>query len=160
SVMELRPRDIALAHAAIAMARRVADRRELLGVLHSASGVLYGAADPAVRLPITREQERLAEELGDTARLLQTRMRLAIDYLELGDFASYEVLASSYDTLAKHIGPAAEPWRAPLMRSMLALRHDRFDESMRWQDESRRIDSERPRPRRAQAFHRICFLRA
>ena len=129
-------------------------------VLHSASGALYGAADPTVRVPITREQERLAEELGDTTRLLHARVRLAIDYLELGDFASYEELATSYEALAQRIGPAAEPWRVPLMRSMLALRADRFDESVRWQDESRRIDSERPRPRRAQAFHRICFFRA
>jgi hypothetical protein len=160
SAPEFRPRDIALAHDAIAMARRVADRRELLAVLHSASGTLYGAADPTVRVPITREQERLAEEFGDTARLLNARVRLAVDYLELGDFASYEELASSYEALAQRIGPAAEPWRVPLMRSMLALRADRFDESLRFQEECRRIDSERPRPKRAQAFHRICFFRA
>lgn len=157
---EFRSRDIALAQDAIAMARRVADRRELLTVLHSASGTLYGAADPTVRLPITREQERLAEELGDTARLLNARVRLAVDYLELADFASYEDLAISYEALAQRIGPAAEPWRVPLMRSMLALRADRFDESLRFQEESRRIDSERPRAKRAQAFHRICFYRA
>jgi hypothetical protein len=157
---EVRQRDIDLGLDAIAMGRRVCDRRDLLAVLHSASGVLYGAADPMVRVPVTREQERLAEELGDTARLLHARVRLAVDYLELGDFVSYEALASSYEALARQIGPAAEPWRVPLMRSMLALRDDRFDESLRWQDESRRIDSERPRARRAQALHRICFLRA
>jgi hypothetical protein len=160
SAPEVRQRDIVLAYEAIAMARRVAGRRELLVVLHSASGTLYGAADPNVRVPITREQERLAEELGDTARLLNARVRLACDYLELGDFASYEQLASSYEALAQRVGPAAEPWRVPLMRSMLALRADRFEESLRWQDESRRIDSERPRAKRAQAFHRICFFRA
>jgi len=160
SAPEVRQRDIDLAREAIEMARRVADRRELLAVLHSASGVLYGAVDPTVRVPITREQERLAEELGDTTRLLHARVRLAIDYLELGDFVSYGELATSYEALARRIGPAAEPWRVPLMRSMLALRDDRFDDSVRWLEESRRIDSERPRPRRAQAFHRICFLRA
>jgi hypothetical protein len=160
SAPEMRERDMELGRAAVAMARRVGDRRELLAVLHSASGLIYGMEDPTVRLPQTREQERLAEELGDTARLLHARVRLAIDYLELADFASYAELASSYEALAKRIGPAAEPWRVPLMRSMLALRHDHFDESLRWQEESRRIDSERPRPRRAQALHRICFFRA
>lgn len=160
SAPEMRPRDIDLARDAITLARRVADRRDLLAVLHSASGVLYGAAEPSVRLPITLEQERLAEELGDTPRLLQARVRLAIDYLELADFVSYGELATSYEVLARRVGPAAEPWRVPLMRSMLAMSQDRFDESLRWQDESRRIDSERARPRRAQAFHRICFLRA
>jgi len=157
---EFRQRDVTLAFEAIEMARRVAGRRELLVVLHSASGSLYGGIDPTVRVPITREQERLAEELGDTARLLNARVRLACDYLELGDFASYEELAASYEAAAKRIGPAAELWRVPLMRSMLALRADRFDESLRWQEESRRIDSERPRAKRAQAFHRICFFRA
>jgi hypothetical protein len=157
---ETRERDITLARDAVEMARRVGDRRELLAVLHSASGVMYGAADPTLRLPFTREQERLAEELGDTARLLHARVRLAIDYLELGDFGSYEELASSYEALAQRVGPAAEPWRVPLMRSMLALRKDRFDESLRWQEESRRLDSEQPRAKRAQAFHRICFFRA
>jgi hypothetical protein len=160
SVPEVRQRDLDLAQEAVAMARRVADRRELLAVLQAASGVLYGAADPRVRLPITLEQERLAEELGDTAGLLNARVRLAIDHLELADFASYEALVGSYEALALRVGNAAEPWRVPLMRSMLALRRDRFDESLRWQAESSRIDCERPRPRRAQAFHRICFLRA
>jgi hypothetical protein len=157
---DVRQRDIDLAWDAVAMARRVGDRRELVAVLHSASGVLYGAVDPADRVPLMREQERLAEELGDTARRLHACVRLAIDHLELGDFASYAELADSYEALAARTGPAAEPWRVPLMRSMLALRHDRFEESLRWQEESRRIDSERPRARRAQAFHRICFLRA
>jgi hypothetical protein len=47
----------------------------------------------AVRMPISREQERLAEELGDTTRPLHARARLAIDHLEQGDFASYAELA-------------------------------------------------------------------
>jgi hypothetical protein len=153
-------RDIGLALEAVAMARRVGDRRELLGVLHSASGVFYGGLEPAVRLPIAREQEHLAEELGDTTRLLHAQVRMAMDYLELGDFASYAALAASYQELADRSGAAAEPWRVPLMRSMLALRAGELDQSQRWQDEARRIDSQNPRARRAQAFHRIGFLRA
>lgn len=158
--IETRARDVELAQQAVEMARRVASRRELLAVLHSASGALYGAVDPNLRLPLSLEQERLAEELGDATRLLHARVRLAIDHLELADFAAYEALAAAYEATALRIGPAAEPWRVPLMRSMLALRHDRFDDSLRFQAEAQRLDSERPRPRRAQAFHRICFLRA
>lgn len=157
---EVRDRDIELALEAIAMARRVADPRVLLGVLHSASGALYGAADPRVRLPASREQERLAQELGDTMRLLHARVRIAIDLLELGDFASYAELASSYEQVANRIGRAASPWRVPLMRSMQALVTDRFDESERHQEEARRLEQERPAARRAQALHRIGFLRA
>jgi hypothetical protein len=43
---------------------------------------------------------------------------------------------------------------------MVALVTDRFDESLRWQEEARRMESERPAARRAQGFHRIAFLRA
>ncbi|HEY8077274.1 MAG TPA: AAA family ATPase, partial [Labilithrix sp.] len=157
---EERQRDIDLAFEAVAMARRVADRRELLAILHAATGVLYGAANPTERVPVMREIERLAEELGDTTRLLHARVRLAIDFLELGDFASYAELASSYERIAARLGPAAEPWRVPLMRSTLAIVADRFDESERWQEEARRVDADSPRAKRAQAFHRVAFLRA
>jgi hypothetical protein len=153
-------RDVSLAFEAVAMAKRVGDRRELLAVMHSASGALYGAVEPPLRLTISREQERLAEELGDTTRLLHARVRLAVDYLETGDLASYAELARSYEKLAERVGAAAEPWRVPLMRSMLALTRGAFDESLRWQEESRRLDSDSTRARRAQGFHRIGFLRA
>ena len=155
-----RPGDIELALAAIDMGRRVASRREMLEILQSASGTLYGAADPRVRLPISRELEELAEQLGDTPRLLAARVRLAMDHLELGDLASYAGVADAYERLANRIGRAAAPWRVPLMRSMLAAARDDFAGSERWQAEARRIDSESPRARRAQALHRICFLRA
>jgi hypothetical protein len=46
------------------------------------------------------------------------------------------------------------------MRSTLAIVADRFDESERHQEESRRFDAESPRAQRAQAFHRVAFLRA
>ncbi len=160
SPMAERQRDIALALEAIEMARRVADRRDLLGVLHSACGALYGAADPRIRLPIALELERLADDLGDTTRLLQARVRIAMDHLELADFASYAQNATRYEQLAARVGPAGNPWRVPLMRSMCALASDNFDESERCQDESRRIDAVHPRARRAQTFHRICALRA
>lgn len=155
-----RPRDIQLGLAAIEMARRVASGRELLDALHSASGVLYNAVDPVVRIPVSREQERLAEQLGDTSRLLQARARLAIDHLEQANLAAYAQVAESYQTIADRVGPAAAPWRVPLMRSMIAVATDRFADSERWQLESQRIDAEQPRARRAQAFHRIGFLRA
>ncbi|HSD88423.1 MAG TPA: AAA family ATPase [Kofleriaceae bacterium] len=155
-----RQRDIDLALAAIDMGHRVASRREMLEILQSASGALYGAADPRVRMPLAREQEQLAQELGDTPRLLAARARLAIDYLELADFAAYAQNAAAYEQLAARIGRAALPWRVPLMRSMVAITKDDFAESERWQAEARALESEQPRARRAQAFHRICFLRA
>jgi hypothetical protein len=155
-----RGRDIELGLAAIAMARRVADRRDLLGVLHAASGVLYGKADPAVRLPISREQEALAEELGDTSRLLHALVRLAYDHLEQADFAGYAQLAAKYEQLSARVGAASAPWRVPLMRSMMAIAKDDFAASERWQEQARRLGANDPRARRAEAFHRLGYLRA
>jgi hypothetical protein len=160
SSAELRPRDLALALDAVAMARRVAEPRDRLEVLHSASGALYGAADPRVRLLNSREQEALALELGDTTRLLQARSRIAMDLVEIGDFAAYRRLADDYEQVAARVGRAAAPWRVPLMRSMCALVSDQFEESERQQQEARRIESERRAARRAQILHHICFLRA
>src|SRR6185437_8938281 len=98
-------------------------------------------------------QERLAEELGDVTRLLQARVRIAMDLVEMAAFESYAQLASSYEQIANRVGRAAAPWRVPLMRSMHALATDRFEDSLRWQDEARRLEPEQPRARRAQAFH-------
>jgi hypothetical protein len=155
-----RGRDVELGLAAIAMARRVADRRDLLGVLHAASGVLYGKVDPAVRLPISREQEALAEELGDTSLRLHALVRLAYDHLEQADFAAYARLAARYEELSARIGPMSAPWRVPLMRSMLAIANDDFVESERWQAQARRLGADQPRAQRAEAFHRLGYLRA
>ena len=160
SDMVQRAKDTTLVLEAIAMARRVGDRRELMRVLHSACGVLYGEADPSVRLPVARELERLAEDLGDAAGLLHARVRMATDLLEQADFAAYAELATRYEQLAARIGPAAAPWRVPLMRSMCAIAQDRFDESERLQAEARRLGGDEPRARRALGFHRIGFLRA
>jgi hypothetical protein len=160
SSAELRPRDLVLALDAVAMARRVAEPRDRLEVLHSASGALYGAANPRVRLLNSREQEALAVELGDTTRLLQALSRIAMDLVEIGDFDAYRQLADDYERVAASVGRAAGPWKVPLMRSMCALVTDRFDESEHQQEESRRIEPERRAARRAQALHRICFLRA
>src|SRR5690349_2277441 len=85
SAPEFRPRDLTLALAAVDMGRRVASRRELLEILQSAGGALYGAAEPSVRLPIARQQAQLAEELGDAPRLIAAYVRLAMDHLELAD---------------------------------------------------------------------------
>lgn len=160
SEMAQRAKDMALVLDAIAMARRVGDRRELMAVLHSACGVLYGEAEPTVRLPVARELEQLAEDFGDAARLVHARVRLATDLLELADFTAYAELATRYEQLAARIGPAAAPWRVPLMRSMCAIAKDRFDESERLQAEARALGGDDPRARRAIGFHRIGFLRA
>ena len=45
------------------------------------------------------------------------------------------------------------------MRSTTSLATDGFEDSERWQLEARRVDAGQPRARRAEAFHRICFLR-
>lgn len=155
-----RPRDLALAIAAVDAGRRVASRPELLEILQSAGGALYGAAHPSIRLPIARQQVQLAEELGDAPRLIAGYVRLAMDHLELADLAGYERVTGEYERLVARFGAPAMPWRVPLMRSMLALARDDFAASERWQAAAAAIDPDHPRATRARAFHRICFLRA
>jgi hypothetical protein len=160
SAPALRQRDLDLALAAVEMGRRSASHRELLEILQSASGALYGATHPSVRLSIARQQIQLAEELGDAPRLLAGYVRISFDHLELGDFAGYEAVANAYERLVERFGAAAMPWRVPLMRSMLAIARDDFAESERWQVQAAKIDPDGPRANRARALHRICFLRA
>jgi hypothetical protein len=154
-----RARDVQLGLAAIELARRIGDPRTILEVIHSASGVLYNAVDPPIRLAITRQQEELAEQLADVPRLVHARVRLAIDHLEMGNFAAHAQLADTYEQLATRVGPAAAPWRVPLMRSMHALVGGDFARSEELQAAARTLDHGQPRARRACAFHRICALR-
>jgi hypothetical protein len=156
----LRDRDRQLAMEAVEMGRRAASRRELLEILQSAAGAMYGAMDPRVRMPVMRQLAQLAEGLGDAPRLIAAYVRLAMDHLELLDLAGYEQVADAYEQLAARFGSAAGPWRVPLMRSMLALAHDDFAASERWQAEAQLIEPDNPRARRARALHRIGFLRA
>ncbi|MEO8701436.1 MAG: AAA family ATPase [Kofleriaceae bacterium] len=160
SAPALRARDIELALTAVELGRRVANRRELLEILQSASGALYGVADPQLRIPIARQQVQLAEELGDAPRLIAAYVRLSMDHLELADLAGYEQVATKYERLAARFGSAAGPWRVPLMRSMIALAHDDFAESERRQAQALTVEPENRRACRARAYHRICFLRA
>lgn len=160
SAPAFRQRDLDLAVEAVELGRRVASRPELLEILTSACGALYGAADPRLRLPIAREIAQLAEELGDGPRLIAAHVRLALDHLELADLAGYEQVTASMEKVTARFGTAAGPWRVPLMRSMLALAKDDFAESERWQAVAAMIEPDNPRARRARAFHRICFLRA
>lgn len=160
SLPALRQRDLDLAIEAVEMGRRVANRRDLLEILQSASGALYGAAHPQLRISIARQQVQLAEELGDAPRMIAGYVRLAMDHLELADLTGYEQVASAYERIAERFATAAGPWRVALMRSMLALARDDFAASERHQAEAARIDPDNPRARRARAFHRICFLRA
>ena len=160
SAPALRPRDIELALDAVEIGRRVANRRELMEILQSACGALYGAAHPNVRMPIARQYAQLAEELGNAPGSIAAYVRLAMDHLELGDVGGYEQIANAYERLAQRFGVAAGPWRVPLMRSMIALAHDDFAESERCQAEAAKLDPDNPRARRARTLHRICFLRA
>ncbi len=155
-----RPRDIELGFAAVELARRVATPADLLEVIHAASGVMYAAVAPATRLQLSREQEQLAEQLGNMPLLMAARTRLALDHLEMCDLAAHAALATTYEQMAERLGPLAGPWRVPLMRSMQAIAAGDYATSERLQAEAATLDHGQPRARRALAFHRICFLRA
>jgi tetratricopeptide (TPR) repeat protein len=152
--------DVRLGFEAIEMARRVGDRRALLGVLHLSGGVIYGPVPARDRLPVALEQEQLAEELGDKVRLISARVRIARDHLELCDVEAYERSIEAYERALTTLARPELLWRVPIMRSAAAMLRGRFDESERLQEESRRLEFSRPDAVLCQTFHRIGFLRA
>ena len=79
-----------LARAAVAMARRVADRRTLLDTIRAAGSALMDLAAPAERQALDREHVRLAEELGDPAEAFRGHTRLLFDGYELADLVGAE----------------------------------------------------------------------
>lgn len=118
-----------LAREAIAMARRVADESTQLSVLVAGTSALQYFGDPSERLPLDTELVTIATRQGDRIAVLRGLMRLAFDYVEIGDNANADRAIEEYDTLSRAIDLPAFRWRAPVMRSMRAIMDGRFDES-------------------------------
>ena len=122
---------VAVAREAIAMARRLGDRRTLLEVLHDAISALMDMVDPVEQRDLNLEAERLARELGDRERLLRTHGRLVVAHLALGELALADGRLDAFEALSHEL---AAPWvgfRAHLFRSVRAQMHGRFEEAQR-----------------------------
>jgi tetratricopeptide (TPR) repeat protein len=147
---------------AIATARRVGDPRVLLETIHDGLSALMDVVDPRQRLALNLENEQLAGALGDRERLLRTHLRLAIDYLALGDLAAADLRIEAFAALAEALRAPWTLWWAPLFRSVRAIIEGRFADAEREADAAAAIGraARDPQVEGSMILHREGFLRA
>jgi tetratricopeptide (TPR) repeat protein len=152
---------VRIARDAIAMARRLGDRRGLLHTIHDGLSAMMDVVDPRERLTLNREVETLAGLVGDRERLLRTHARLALDHLSLGEFAEADARIDAFEALAGELRASWILWRAPLFRAVRAATHGRFDEAEQLEQRARALSlkTQDPQAERALIFHREGFLR-
>jgi hypothetical protein len=93
-----------LSDQAVAMARRVGDRRALLSALWIASQIRWGPEDVEGRLASATEIATLAESVGDYQRALRAREMRFTALLEIGDVAGAQAETRVYAILARRAG--------------------------------------------------------
>jgi tetratricopeptide (TPR) repeat protein len=152
---------VRLAHEAIAIARRLGDRRALLETIHDGLVALMDIVDPRERLPLNLEARSLAVLEGDRERLLRTHARLALDYLSLGEFARADEQIDAFEELATELRASWILWRVPLFRAVRATTHGRFDEAERLEAQARDLarSTHDPQTERALILFREGLLR-
>jgi hypothetical protein len=153
---------MAIAREAIAMARRVAEPATHLSVLQAGISALLYFGDPAERIPLGREFLELAARLGDRARVWLAHLRLAVDYLEIGDAARADASIDTLEHLAREIGLPRFLWQAAAARSMRRMMQGDFAASEALAARARELADQIEDPERHLCFalHRLGFLRA
>jgi tetratricopeptide (TPR) repeat protein len=111
----------------------------LLGALVGGISALMDVAPPRERLTLNLQAASLAQQLGDRERLLRTHMRICLDHAEMGEFGAAAARIDAFETLARELSAPWFQWRAPVLRSMLALVHGRFAEAEAQVAEAREV---------------------
>lgn len=127
---------IALAHEAIAMARRLGDPDVLFDVLFRAIGALTDFERPEARAPLNAEVLRIAMANGDRARQLRSLQRLAFDMIDLGNLDEFERIVDEYDVIATTTGQPRYRWVPIMFRAMRAHWQGRRDDDHRFAEEA------------------------
>lgn len=122
---------VRIAREAIAMARRVGDKADLLAVIHAGMSAMMDFVGSDERVGLNLEAGQLADDLGDRPRALRARARLVLDYTELGALAEADKSFVAYERLARELKSTRALWSVPLMRSMRAALEGRFGECER-----------------------------
>ncbi|HXJ20760.1 MAG TPA: AAA family ATPase [Polyangia bacterium] len=147
---------------AVRAARALEDDRTLLDVLHSAGAAFGEAVFVPEVVDLWREAVRLAERLGDRAKLLRARLRLIFSLMETGDVSAADGHIDAFETDARATGQPRHRWPTPLLRSMRALQEGRFDAAEALAEEAGDLatQSRDPMARGALLAHRFARLRA
>ena len=121
----------ALAHAAIAMARRVGDPRALAEAISATWWALGGPDDVGDLLARADELIRLATEAGDERIAAEGHVWKAGYFLEMGDIAAMDRETEIQERYARTSRHAYHQLMGELIRGTLAVLAGRFDDSER-----------------------------
>lgn len=130
---------VADARAAIAMARRIGDRRTRLDVIHVAFAALIEYVPPQELDDLLRELFALASSPGDRLIELRNRLRHCFVTLELAERTQFDAAVGAFTELAESLGFARWLWPVKLVRAMVALFEGRFAEARLAADEAQAI---------------------
>lgn len=145
---------IEAARDAIAMARRIGERRTRLDVLHVAFAALIEYVPPQELDVLLRELFVLASSPGDRLIALRNRLRHCFVALELGDRTAFEAAAFAHAELAESIGMPRWLWPVKLIASMQATFEGRFAEAAALTSEAETIGAGDPQGERTFTYHR------
>ncbi|MEQ8278458.1 MAG: AAA family ATPase [Deltaproteobacteria bacterium] len=125
---------IAIARAAIDMARGFDDARALLLTMRSGVSAMMDLADPRMRRPFNEEYIRLAKDLRTETEVLRGHLRLAMDSIELGDAAALRASVRAAELVAVALDHPFYAWRSAALCGAEAACSGRFDEAVRHRD--------------------------
>ncbi|HMI92106.1 MAG TPA: AAA family ATPase [Polyangiales bacterium] len=111
---------IALAHEAVALARRLGDRATLLATIDAAISTMMDLAPAADVLPLVLEQAELAAALGAKADAFRAYLRLSVTAYVLGDAQRAQRAIGHCQQLADELGQPHYQWRAAAQQAMRA----------------------------------------
>ena len=132
-------RRLALAEAAVAMARECQDPAALAHALAAHCDAIAGPADTHQRLREADEIVAWATSTGDRRLQLLGRRTRLVALLELGDTAGADAEIEAYDRTAGSLRQPLYLWYVPLWRGMRAAAQGRMDEAVQLCDEAARI---------------------
>ncbi len=116
-----------LGNEAVAMAERVADPITLAAVVSASHFAQWGSIDAASQLAVAKRAVGLAEAAGDGELLLQTRLWLLLDLIEVGDFGAWDRDIEIYARLAESMRLPRYRGIANTLRGLRALTRGDFD---------------------------------
>ncbi len=127
---------IALAEAAVAMARRLGDRATLASTLSARFLTLLGPEDSDERLQIAADVIALGEEVRDRELVLRGHVWRVLSLMELGDWVGAEIELAVHARLADELRDPLHLWYVPLFSAARALLQGRLVEAEQFAGEA------------------------
>ena len=137
---------IQMARDAIAMARRLGDRKALLDTMRNGGSAMVDLGDLEERIALDREHAALAEELGNSVEALRGNLRSIMDYLELGRLDDAFRTMHACERITEDLNHPAYRWRLVALRVLRAMWEGDFDEAERLAEEVRSLGEQAADP--------------